>query len=94
MEDAKKLIERNLTLTSVVFELEQFGNKCGKSRTFNFNKCCIWIVVSMKTMILFTNLTLTSVVFEYLQYPNLYIITTPFNFNKCCIWIWKSEIDK
>ena len=45
MEDAKKLIERNLTLTSVVFELEQFGNKCGKSRTFNFNKCCIWIGV-------------------------------------------------
>ena len=33
----------NLTLTSVVFELQIKAPALWSSKLFNFNKCCIWI---------------------------------------------------
>ena len=35
----------NLTLTSVVFELKKVSNMFILGLIFNFNKCCIWIVI-------------------------------------------------
>ena len=54
-----------LTLTSVVFEFGFFAIS-KNFFIFNFNKCCIWIVLKTYKTKSGDNLTLTSVVFEYL----------------------------
>ena len=55
----------NLTLTSVVFELCSICVIWHVQRIFNFNKCCIWIILSWFDKVLAVYyLTLTSVVFE------------------------------
>ena len=78
---------QNLTLTSVVFELPLDIPMFLCWLKFNFNKCCIWILVPAKKYIRLHDLTLTSVVFEllweYIQGQTL----NKFNFNKCCIWM-------
>ena len=54
----------NLTLTSVVFEL-LFSTFNTRGILFNFNKCCIWILVLKYEAGGNPDLTLTSVVFEF-----------------------------
>ena len=54
----------HLTLTSVVFELDRVF-VYDVAFWFNFNKCCIWIVVKRKYINCYLHLTLTSVVFEF-----------------------------
>ena len=54
----------NLTLTSVVFELDLTGYTA-EMQIFNFNKCCIWIPREKgESGGIMWHLTLTSVVFE------------------------------
>ena len=76
----------NLTLTSVVFEFKIATRKSTIICQFNFNKCCIWMLLGGLWIRHLWYLTLTSVVFELVFAPFNFVIFR-FNFNKCCIWI-------
>ena len=68
--------------------IETTTNKQDTSAIFNFNKCCIWILINTALIRVEpnSNLTLTNVVFElFFIVPSK--LKALFNFNKCCIWI-------
>ena len=78
---------KNLTLTSVVFELKILVYSRNPLNAFNFNKCCIWIEYKNARKEAFEKFNFNKcciwMTFEIL----LVFYLGLFNFNKCCIWI-------